>query len=109
VNVAGHDGRVHCLDAETGQAFWVHETRGEVCGSTLVADGKVYIGTGKGDLWVLAAGKEKKVISQVRVGAPIFTTPVAANGVLYVASYRYLYAVAREAAPEKKPAGTGKP
>ena len=109
VYVAGHDGRVHCLDAETGQPFWVHETKGEACGSTLVADGKVYVGTGKGDLWVLAAGKEKKVISQVRVGAPIFTTPVAANGVLYVASHRYLYAVAREAAPEKKPAGTGKP
>lgn len=108
VYIAGHDGRVHCLDAETGQAFWVHEAKGEACGSTLVADGKVYLGTGKGDLWVLAAGKEKKVISQVRVGAPIFATPVAANGVLYVASHRYLYAVAREAAP-KKPAETGKP
>jgi len=108
VYVAGHDGRVHCLDAETGQAFWVHEAKGEACGSTLVADGKVYLGTGKGDLWVLAAGKEKKVISQVRVGAPIFATPVAANGVLYVASHRYLYAVAGEAAP-KKPAEIGKP
>jgi outer membrane protein assembly factor BamB len=78
-------GRLHCGDAETGQCYWDHESNSIVWGSTLVADRKVYMPTPKG-LFVLAAGKEKKVLSQVNVGATIDATPVAANGTLYVAS-----------------------
>ncbi len=90
--VADVAGRLHCVDAETGQCHWVHETNAEVWASTLVADGKVYKPTLKG-LWVLAAGKEKKVLSQIHLGAPSWASPVAANGTLYVTSRRYLWAV----------------
>ena len=89
-------GRLHCVDAETGQCYWVHESNSTVWGSTLVADGKVYMPTPKG-LIVLAAGKEKKVLSQINVGATIHATPVAANGTLYIASRSgWLWAVARK-------------
>ena len=57
VYAAGFDGRLHCLDAETGKCYWVHEAGGPIWGSPLVADGKVYLGTGKSTLWVLAAGQ----------------------------------------------------
>jgi len=78
-------GRLHCLDAQTGKLHWIHETRSEVWGSTLVADGKVYMPTPKG-LWVLAAGKTLKVLSRVNLGAPVHASPVAANRTLYVAT-----------------------
>jgi outer membrane protein assembly factor BamB len=58
-----------------------------------VADGKVYLGTEKGDLWVLAAGKECKVLSRIRMGCPVYATPIVADGVLYIASQKRLYAV----------------
>jgi len=90
-------GRLHCVDAETGQCQWVHESHSTVWGSTLVADGKVYMPTPKG-LVVLAAGKEKKILSQINVGATIDATPVAANGTLYVASCAgWLWAVSQGA------------
>ncbi len=57
-----------------------------------MADGKLYLGTKK-EFFVLAAGKELKVLSQVRLGSPAYSTPIAANGVLYIASQRYLWAV----------------
>jgi hypothetical protein len=63
-----------------------------VWGSTLVADGKVYMPTEK-QLWVLAAGKEKKILSEISLGAPLWASPVAANGVLYITSKQYLWAV----------------
>lgn len=86
-------GRLHCLDARTGKLHWIHETRCEVWGSTLVADGKVYMPTSKG-LWVLAAGKELKVLSRISLGAKVDASPVAANGTLYVAtSAGWLWAV----------------
>ena len=61
-----------------------------------MADGKVYMPTPKG-LIVLAAGKEKKVLSQINVGAIIYATPVAANGTLYIASRAgWLWAIHQE-------------
>ena len=92
--IADYAGKIHCLDAETGQCYWVHETKAEIWGSTLVADGKVYIGTQKSFI-TLAAGREKKLLGEVRVGSPIWASPIAANGVLYVTSQKYLWAVAK--------------
>ena len=93
-------GRLHCLNADTGQCYWVHEANSQVWGSTLVADGKVYFPTTK-SLLVFAAGREKKLLAQVNVGAPIYASPVVANGTLYVASKTgWLWAVGQ------RPAGT---
>ncbi|RMG00446.1 MAG: pyrrolo-quinoline quinone, partial [Planctomycetota bacterium] len=50
---------VHCLDANTGKPYWTHEMRGDAWGSTLVADGKVYVGSRRGDFWIFQASKEK--------------------------------------------------
>ena len=88
---------IHCVDAETGKPYWTHETKGDMWASTLVADGKVYVGTRKRDFWVLAAGKEKEVLCSVTLDSPIHATPVAANGVLYIATMKNLYAVAASA------------
>ena len=99
--IADLPGRLYCLDADTGKCYWVHDTKQQVWGSTLLADGKVYLGTRKA-LWVFAAGKEERVLNQIRLGSPIWSTPVAADSGIYVASQRYLWAVAEPAAP---PAG----
>jgi outer membrane protein assembly factor BamB len=105
VYVADCGGKVHCVDAETGRPYWVHDAGGEIWASTLVADGKVYIGTRRGDFWVLAAGREKRVLSSVRLDAPVHGTAVAANGTLYVGTMTRLYAVrkgnGRETAAER--------
>jgi outer membrane protein assembly factor BamB len=85
-------GTVHCLDAHSGHPAWVYATKAETWGSTLVADGKLYFGTKK-SFWILAAGRQLKVLAEIHLGGPVWCTPVAANGVLYVASEKYLWAV----------------
>jgi outer membrane protein assembly factor BamB len=85
---------VHCVDATTGQRVWAHDAGGEMWASPLVADGKVYVGTRRGDFWVLAAGREKQVLSSFDSGSPISATAVAANGTLYVTTMNRLFAVA---------------
>ncbi len=91
--VADCGRNVHCLDARTGRPYWTHKTDGEIWGSTLVADGKVYIGTRREDFWILAADRRKKVIARIEFDAPICSSPVVANGTLYVATLQRLGAI----------------
>jgi len=93
VYVADCGRMVHCVDAKTGQVCWTHETKGDIWASTLVADGKVYVGTNRRDFWILAAGREKKVLSTVQMDSAVSATTTAANGVVYVTTMRKLYAL----------------
>jgi outer membrane protein assembly factor BamB len=90
--IGDFSGFVYCLDAETGKVYWVHDLKAHMWGSTLVADGKVYAGDEDGDFTVFAAAKEKRVLSETNLGAPICSTPIVANGVLYVGTYTHLFA-----------------
>lgn len=98
--VADSQHQVHCVDALTGRGLWTHEVGGEVWASALAADGKVYVGTRRGDFWIFALDREKKVLSQVQLDGPISATPVAANGTLYVATQGTLYALATTPTPQ---------
>ncbi len=91
---ADYSGRLHCLDADTGEVLWIHHTQDPVWGSPLVADGKIYLGTARGYLHILAEGPNKHLLARIRLGRVIRSTPVAANGVLYIMSGTRLFAVA---------------
>jgi outer membrane protein assembly factor BamB len=93
VFVADYSGNLHCVDAETGTAYWTHDLGGRCFASTLVADGKVYIGTMLGNFWILSAQREKRVLHQTKFDAPIAATVTAANNVLYVNTLETLYAI----------------
>ncbi len=95
--VAEYDGDIHCLDVDTGKVNWVHATDSRIWGSTLVADGKVYLPNEDGQLVVLAATKEKKELATVEFFTPIYSSPVVANDVLYVATQTHLYALKKGA------------
>jgi outer membrane protein assembly factor BamB len=86
-----------CFDAETGRPYWTHEIKGDVWASPLVADGKVYLGTRSGSFYVFAAAKEKNVLGTIELLDPISATTTAANGILYIATMRNLYAVQKGA------------
>lgn len=89
-------GFVYCLDAQTGERYWTYDTFAAIWGSPLVADGKVYIGDEDGDVAILRTGKKKELIYEVNMGSAMYTTPVAKDGVLYIASRNTLFAIAKE-------------
>ena len=65
-------------------------------GSPMWIDGKIYIGDENHKVTIFAHGRQKKVINSVDMDGPVYTTPVAANGVLYVSTKSKLYAIAME-------------
>lgn len=123
VYISELQGFVHCLDAKTGKQYWQYDTKGSIWGSCYYADGKVYLATEGGDLFVFKHSKtpvaideldnpEAKdaksfrtaqmtkrkaveasiLLSKVEFDAPIRSTPVVANDVLYVLTEKSLYA-----------------
>ena len=86
-------GFLHCLDAKTGQEYWTHDMFAAVWGSTLVVDGKVYLGDEDGDVVVLQAGKEKKVLAEMNMGSAVYATPVPAHGTLFLNNRNQLFAL----------------
>jgi len=92
--VGDFSGFIHCLDAETGKLYWTYDMKAHMWGSTMVADGKLYAGDEDGDFVIMAASKEKKVISETNVGAAVYGTPVIANGAILIQSNTHLFAFA---------------
>jgi outer membrane protein assembly factor BamB len=95
--VGDFSGFVYCFDANTGKLHWTHDMKAHMWGSTLVADGKVYLGDEDGDFVVMAAAKEKKVLSETNLGAPVYGTPIVANGAIYVQSCTHLFSFSNAA------------
>jgi outer membrane protein assembly factor BamB len=91
--IADLSGFVYCLDAATGELHWKYDAFAAIWGSTFVADGKVYIGDEDGDIAVLKAGKKLEVLAEPNMGAAVYTTPVARDGVIYVATRTKLFAL----------------
>lgn len=116
-------GYLHCLDAKTGKKFWQYDTKGAIWGSPYYADGKVYLATEGGDLFVFKHDKQQHVndeldipdakdakdfntklkakrkdvekavlLHKIEFDAPIRSTPVVADGVLYVMTEKTLFA-----------------
>jgi outer membrane protein assembly factor BamB len=100
--LADFSGFVHCLDLKTGKPYWTHDMFAAVWGSPMVIDDKVYVGDEDGDITVLAASKELKVISETNMGSSVYATVVPANGTLFVMNRNQLFAIA-EGAQLKKP------
>ncbi len=72
----------------------------------MLIDGKIYLGDEDGDVLIMQEGKTKKVIAEINMGSSVYSTPVPANGVLYISNRNQLYALAETAAA--KPAAAAK-
>ena len=64
--VAIHEGLVYatefggflqCLDAQTGKQYWKYDLQDSIWNSPYYVDGKVFLGTDGGDLFVFEHGK----------------------------------------------------
>ena len=94
IYIPDFSGFFHCLDAQTGQEYWVHDLTAAVWGSALVADGKVYLGTEDGDVIIMQAGKEKKVLGTFNMGTAVYGTAVPAHNTLFIMNRNQLFALA---------------
>jgi outer membrane protein assembly factor BamB len=97
VYMADFSGFLHALDAKSGKPFWTHDMFAAMWGSPMYIDGKIYLGDEDGDVVVMQAGRELKVLSEMNMGSSVYSTPVPANGALFISNRNLLYALAEGA------------
>ncbi len=85
-----------CLDATTGKVLWEHslEMKGVLRASFTAGDGKIYVISQNGEVAVLAAGDEFRVLSRVQMGEGPCTASIAiAGGKLFIRTARNLWCI----------------
>jgi outer membrane protein assembly factor BamB len=91
---------VHCVDIKTGKAHWTHDMLAASWASPLIADNKVYIGDEDGDITIFELSKDLNIIAELNVGSAVYTTPIAANGRIYIANRNRLFCIEEGAKSE---------
>jgi outer membrane protein assembly factor BamB len=120
--IADFAGLVHCIDANTGKQYWTYDLFASAWSAPLIVDGKVYIGDVDGDVAIFPLTKDpakalqrvkgelKPALGEINMNNAIYTTPVVANNVLFIANKNTLYAIAmpkkRYSVPPRR--GSGK-
>jgi len=92
--VADVGGTVYCLDAATGALVWKHETNGAIWNCLLLADARLYVGNEEGTMTVLRAGRQKQVLAEFEMDAPLYSPPALIGDALYLATAKRLYLIA---------------
>jgi outer membrane protein assembly factor BamB len=107
-------GLVHCLNAKTGRLHWTCDLLAACWVSPLIVDDKVFIGDEDGDVAIFQLSSDitksvKKTTVTRRDGSQswlyeaalelnmlssIYSTPIVANDVLYIATKSHLFAIA---------------
>jgi outer membrane protein assembly factor BamB len=94
-------GFLYCLDAKTGKEVWMHDMFAAMWSSTMVADGKVYLGDEDGDVVVMQHGRTKKLLAEPNMGSSVYSTVITANGVMYIMTRNNLFAIQQGAQLKK--------
>lgn len=110
IYIPEESGYLHCLDAKTGERYWEHDFKAAVWGSAFCVDNKVYVATEDSSVVIFEHGKKcryyiegkavdasrenEKKLPSASIEDSTHSTPVVANGVLYIATRSKLYAIA---------------
>lgn len=88
------DGKLQCVDLETGKDVYLERTHtGQHRTSPLLADGRLYFGSNDGWVTVVKPGRTFELVESIDLGEAVTASLIVSDGVLYVRSYDALYAI----------------
>jgi len=94
-------GLFHCVDAQTGKPYWTYDMLAAAWGSPMIAGGHVYVGDEDGDIAIFELKKEPHdPVAEINMNNSVYSTPIFANGVLWIANKDHIFAIAEEAGAE---------
>jgi outer membrane protein assembly factor BamB len=107
-----NNGTLSAYDVKTGERVYQERLGGKggsFSASPVAADGKIYLTSEDGDVFVVKAGRTYALLATNPVGEQLMATPAIADGVLFIRGVKHVIAIAapKAAAPAPKPAEGG--
>ena len=96
--VLGNTGVFDCYDLATGAEIYRERIPHQGSGfsaSPVAADGKLYLSSEDGDIFIVRAGRKFELIGKNSMGEPLMATPALADRTMYVRGERHLFAIGR--------------
>ncbi len=93
IYMANERGIVSVVDAANGELVWRDRFGGLFSASPVAADGKVYLVNEEGETFVLAAGREKRILERNRLDERILASPAISDGQIFLRSDQSLYSI----------------
>ncbi|HJT27905.1 MAG TPA: PQQ-binding-like beta-propeller repeat protein [Pyrinomonadaceae bacterium] len=87
------NGVLSAYDAKTGENIYQQRLPTSFSASPVAADGKLYLLSEDGDVFVVKAGKQYELLSRNIMGQPLMATPALADGMLIIRGENTLYAL----------------
>jgi len=98
VYVLGNAGLFDAYDLATGAEIYRQrlDHRGSgFSASPVAADGRIYLSSEDGDVFVVKSGRTFELIAKNQMGEPLMATPALANGTMLLRGEKHLFAVGR--------------
>lgn len=93
IYIVNEGGIMLCADALTGEEIYRERLGGKFTSSPMYADGKIYVGSREGIMFVIQPGRQFKILAQNTLPGAIMATPAAINGALLVRTDKGLFRV----------------
>jgi outer membrane protein assembly factor BamB len=88
-------GVLTCADTKTGQRVWRHRLDGVFFASPVAGDGKIFMLSETGDMFILRAGPTAVVIAQNKLDERFIASPAISNGHIFLRGDRTLFSIGR--------------
>jgi len=86
-------GVMTCVVSATGTQVWQEDLGGKVYASPVCVNGRIYVVTRSGEVIVLKAGGEYKVLARNALPEKTDATPAIANGRMYIRTLNHLVCI----------------
>ncbi len=97
--VLGNAGLFDCYELESGKEIYRERIPHQGSGfsaSPVAADGKIYLSSEDGDIFVIQAGPKFEVLGKNPMGEPLMATPALAGRTMFVRAEKHLFAVSKQ-------------
>jgi outer membrane protein assembly factor BamB len=91
--ISGDNGVLRVFEAKTGKQLYEQRLPATFSASPVAADGKVYLASEDGDVFVVRAGATYELLATNPMGEPLMATPAISGNMLILRSQNFVYAI----------------
>ena len=99
--VLADNGVLSAYEAKTGERVYQQRIPSSFSASPVAADGRLYLASEDGDVFVVKAGRQYELLAKNVMGQPLMATPAITQGMLIIRGENMIYALGERMAAAK--------